>query len=362
MKPETATLLRAFAAALVTVSLGACALPKKSFDAYDPAEAIDPSPDFENLDLEREISPEMLSPSAGPYRVGPGDRLAIEIAEVPNTAAQTTVMPDGMLYFDTSGGLNVKGKTLPEISTLLASDLKAEYPTPVVTVNLAEAQSQRFWVLGQVKKPGAYPISTPTPLVEAISKAGGLYSGQNPQGDTQETVDLDRAFLIRSGELVPVDFRSLIEHGDMSQNVYVRAGDYIYLPSIQHRAVYVLGAVRNPGPIYYDTDPTVLSSVALAGGPRQDAVVTKAIVIRGSMTKPRVAVVNIHNIMRGYDPDARLIAGDIVWVPDTAWTYLKNYAQGVLVTAAQAVAVQEGLAVLGKGNGGAGVTINAGGY
>ena len=76
---------------------------------------------------------------------------------------------------------------------------------------------------------------------------------------------------------------------------------------------------------------------------------------------PKVAKVNLHDIIRGQEPDARVAAGDIIWVPNTIFTNLKNYTQAILVTAAQAVAVQEGLAVLGKENGGAGVTITAGG-
>ena len=258
-------------------------------------------------------------------------------------------------------GVKVSGLTLKEVSSTLSKNLADDYPSAVVTVNLSEAQSQRFFVLGQVKNPGAYPIGKPTTVIEAISQAGGLFAGQNPSGDSQETVDLDRSLLIRKGELIPVDFRGLIEHGDMGQNVYVKAGDYLYLPSVQHRAVYVLGSVQNPGPVYFENDPTILSAVAMAGGPRQDAVIINALVIRGSMSKPQVAKVNLEAIMHGRAGDAPLAAGDIVWVPNTVFTYLKDYAQAILTTAAQAVAVQEGLAVLGKTSRGADVTINAGG-
>ena len=246
------------------------------------------------------------------------------------------------------------------MSSLLAERLKNDYPNPVVTVNLTEAQSQRFWVLGQVKQPGAYPIGRPTRLIEAISQAGGMYTDIELGGEAQETVDLDRAILIRNGELLPVNFRNLIEQADMSQNVFVRENDYIYLPSVQHRAIYVLGAVRSPGPIYFDNDPTVLSAVAMAGGPRDEAVITKALVIRGYPNKPRVAVVNIRNIMHGRDSDAHRIGGDIVWVPDTVWTDLLSYARGAVITAAQAVAIQEGLSVVGSNLPGSTVKISAG--
>lgn len=349
-----------FLLALLTTGLFSCSLPNNAFEARDETQMIGDDPVFESLDLVREIPSEALRPSTTPYRVGPGDSLAIEVAEDARTQATATVMPDGMLYYDVAGGIKASGKTLGEISGLLAQMLEKDYPSPVVTVNLADAQSQRFFILGQVTNPGAYPMGKPTTLIEAISLAGGFYSGESYDGNTQNTIDLDRSTLIRDGDLMPVDFRGLIEHGDMNQNVYIRPGDYLYFPSVQHRAVYVLGAVQNPGPVYFDTDPTILSSVAIAGGPREDAIITKALVIRGSLSDPKVATVNLHNIIRGYDADARLVGGDIVWVPNTVFSYLSEYAEAALITASQALAVQGGLSVLGKEFGGANVSIQAG--
>lgn len=345
----------------VVLSAGCSSPGGDKFDAYDPSDPLESDADFQSLDIRKEIPPEMLKPAAGNYRVGPGDILDIEVAEDASTRANTTVMPDGMLYFNVADGIQAKGKSLVEVSQSLSSELTESYPTPVVTVNLAQAESQRFWILGQVKNPGAYPLNRQLRLVEAISMAGGLYSAQYYSDDIQETVDLDRAILIRGGDLVPVDFRALIEGGDMRQNVYIRTGDYLYLPSVQHRAVYVLGAVNNPGPVYFDNHPTVISALASVGGHRPDAIVTKALIIRGSLQTPRVAVININNIMKGRDRDVRLVAGDVIWVPNTMWTYLRDYVEGVAVTAAQAVAVQEGLAVMDVPLGGANVTITAGG-
>lgn len=363
MIPRPASLFAALSGLAIACSLGGCALPSGSkFDVRSDHAPPGEEPDFLDLDLARPIPPETLKPSTEPYRVGPGDVLDIEVAEDGRTRATAKVMPDGMLYFDVADGIKVSGMSLKEVSSVLSKNLADDYPSAVVTVNLADAQSQRFFVLGQVKNPGAYPIGKPTTVIEAISQAGGMFTGQNLSGEAQESVDLDRSLLIRKGELIPVDFRGLIEHGDMGQNVYVKAGDYLYLPSVQHRAVYVLGSVQSPGPVYFENDPTVLSAVAMAGGPRQDAVIINALVIRGSLTRPQVAKVNLHDIMRGKAADARLAAGDIVWVPNTVYTQLRNYAQGILTTAAQAVAVQEGLAVLGKQNGGTSVTISAGGY
>jgi polysaccharide export outer membrane protein len=329
--------------------------------AEEALKAVPKDPKFEKLNFDRPLDQSLLQSPGGPYRVGPGDELEIEVAELANTRAKTKVMPDGMLYYDVAKGINVKGKTISEISTLLSKSLKNDYVDPVVTVNVAKAESQRFWMLGQVQKPGTYPITKPTTLISALSDGGGLLS--SPEGtevNNPDAADLERSILIRNGSLIPVNFESLVREGDMSQNVYVRGGDYIFVPSLTKRSYYVLGAVNRPGPVYFERDASVLSAVAASGGPLADAIVTKALILRGGTLNPQVAVVNIKAIMKGQEPDLRLEGGDLVWVPKSPWTKLENYVEAVLVTAAQAVAVQEGLGVLGA-TGSAGVTITAGG-
>jgi len=216
-------------------------------------------------------------------------------------------------------------------------------------------------MLGQVSRPGTYPIQKPTTVIDAISQGGGLLSNRDGIEVTNpEAADLERAILIRNGDLIPVDFEALIREGDMSQNVYVKGGDYVFVPSLNAQSIYVLGHVNRPGPVFYEKGVSLLSAVAVAGGTRPDAIITKALIIRGGTHRPQVAVVDLRAVMRGKEPDLALQGGDIVWVPKSPWTKLKEYTEAVLITAAQAVAIQEGLGVLGV-EGGTGVTINAGG-
>ncbi len=329
--------------------------------AEEALQRLPKEPKFERVKLNRSLDRSLLQSPAGPYRVGPGDELDIEVAEMRDTRARTKVMPDGMLYYDVAPGIDVKGKTITEISALLSKALENDYVQPVVTVNVAKADSQRFWMLGQVQRPGAYPIAKPTTLISALSAGGGLlHNNDTGEVANPEAADLERAILIRNGNLIPVDFERLIRQGDMSQNVYVQGGDYIFVPSLTPRSFYVLGHVVKPGPVYFERGATLVSAVAAAGGPQPDAIVTKALILRGGTLRPQVAVVNLRAIMRGQEPDLKLEGGDIVWVPRSPWTKLDKYVEAVLVTAAQAVAVQEGLGVLGS-TGGAGVTITAGG-
>ncbi len=322
---------------------------------------IPAEPDFQQLHFDKTIDPACLRKPSGSYQVGPGDTLDIEVAELADTRRTTRVLPDGMLYYDVADGVNVKGMTITEISNALSEQLVDDYVNPIVSVNVANADSQRFWLLGQVRTPGAFPIQKPTTVIDAISQGGGLLSyDQNNEVGNPEAADLRRSILIRNGDLVPVDFDALIRNGDMSQNVYIQPGDYLFIPSLTSRSIYVLGEVITPGPVFYEEGATLLTAVASAGGVDKDAVKSKALILRGGTHDPQVAVVNIDAVMRGKEPDLLLEGGDIVWVPRTAWTKLKEYTEAVLITAGQAVAIQEGITVAG-GDGRTGVAITAGG-
>ena len=334
---------------------------REGITAEEALQRIPKDPTFQKIKLDRPLDRSYLQAPMGPYRVGPGDELDIEVAELKETRARSKVMPDGMLYYDVARGIDVTGKTMSEISTLLSKSLESDYVDPIVTVNVAKADSQRFWMLGQVQKPGAYPITRPTTLISALSEGGGLLTNtESSEVSNPEAADLERAILIRNGDLIPVDFDRLVREGDMSQNVYVKGGDYIFVPSLTTRSFYVLGHVNKPGPVYFERGATLVSAVAAAGGPQTDAIVTKALILRGGTLHPQVAVVNLRDIMKGQEPDLKLEGGDIVWVPRSPWSKLEDYVEAVLITAAQAVAVQEGLGVLGV-TGSAGVTITAGG-
>ena len=334
---------------------------REGITAEEALQRIPKDPTFQKIKLDRPLDRSYLQAPMGPYRVGPGDELDIEVAELEETRARSKVMPDGMLYYDVARGIDVTGKTMSEISTLLSKSLESDYVDPIVTVNVAKADSQRFWMLGQVQKPGAYPITRPTTLISALSEGGGLLTNtESSEVSNPEAADLERAILIRNGDLIPVDFDRLVRDGDMSQNVYVKGGDYIFIPSLTTRSFYVLGHVNKPGPVYFERGATLVSAVAAAGGPQTDAIVTKALILRGGTLHPQVAVVNLRDIMKGQEPDLKLEGGDIVWVPRSPWSKLEDYVEAVLITAAQAVAVQEGLGVLGA-TGSAGVTITAGG-
>ncbi|MGB0744752.1 MAG: SLBB domain-containing protein, partial [Opitutales bacterium] len=202
-------------------------------------------------------------------------------------------------------------------------------------------RSRRAWLLGRLNKPGLYPLSQPTTLLEGISQAGGLFTSRF-SGSTEELADLGNSFVLRDGEVLPVDLLALIKEGDMSQNIYLEDGDYVYLPSSLSQNIHVLGAVMQPKAIGYKDRINLVAAIANAKGPTPTANLKQVLIIRGSLNSPKVAVVNFKEIIAGRATNVELRPFDIVWVPDRSFVALERYFWVVFDAAATTIAVREG--------------------
>jgi len=294
------------------------------------------------------IKPEWLKPPADLFTLGPGDKLEIELLDDPTSKSITTVGPDGKIYFQLLPGIDVWGMTLAEAKAAIEKEM-ANFVRDRVQLGLTlkAVESRRVWVLGRVQAPGVYPMPAPMTLLEAISHAGGtlnitgtrdLASGYS----TEDVADLRRSFVMRAGQLLPVDFQRLVKQGDFSQNIYLQPDDLVYLPGAAAKEIYVLGAVVQPRAMLYTENSTVLSAIAGAQGIVRDAYHWHVAIVRGSLTDPKVALVDYKAIAKGQSPDVRLEPQDIVYVPFKPYRYLTKYADVALQTFVAAIAINAG--------------------
>jgi protein involved in polysaccharide export with SLBB domain len=142
--------------------------------------------------------------------------------------------------------------------------------------------------------------------------------------------------------MVPVDFQRLLREGDLSQNVYLQAGDFVYVPPLRSSQVHVLGAVLQPRSERMAGALTVVEAIALAGGTVPEACLSNVAILRGSLAHPQIAIVAINLVLVGKAPDVRLEPGDIVYVPFTPERVLERYATLILDTFVRTVGVNEG--------------------
>lgn len=301
------------------------------------------------------LSVDLLAAPTNSFLLGPGDKLEIEILSDTNSRAIATVAPDGRLYYSLLPGVDVWGLTLNETAQKLERELAQFFNQPQVSVQLRGIESSRVWMLGRVANPGIYPMPAPMTLLEAVAAAGGTLTSTG--GDTtEELADLARAFVVREGDRLPVNFERLLRDGDMSQNVYLAPDDFVYFPSAIARDIYVLGAVRSPKAVGRQHD-TLVAALADAGGPIKNAHLSQVAIVRGSLDEPKIAVVNFEEIIKGKAPDVQLEPRDIVYVPYSPYRFLTKYLDLILTTFVRAVAINEGARAAEPGSSPAGVSI-----
>jgi polysaccharide biosynthesis/export protein len=299
------------------------------------------------VELTNRVAGDWLQPPTNYFTLGPGDKLEIEIIGDANSRALANVAPDGKLYYYSASqnvpilpGIDVWGLTLSDAKTKLESILKEYFTEPRVSLQLRAIDSTRVWVLGRVANAGIYPMPAPMTLLEAVAAAGGTMSS-SLSGTTEELADLSNSFIVRNGERLPVSFDRLLNEGDMSQNIYLQPDDFIYFPSSVSRDIYVLGAVRMPKAVARQHD-TLVGAIADAGGPVKNAYLSQVAIVRGSLDKPKIAIIDYNDILKGKASNIKLEPRDIVYVPYSPYRYITKYLDLILLTFVRAVAINEG--------------------
>jgi len=348
---------------LVALSFALASCTGTKGPKFDPrtagSNAIDPS--FTSGSARQSLPSEYLKVPNDAFKLGPGDKLDIEIIGETGSRAETFVTPDGKLYFNLLPGLDVNGITTTDLKTQLEQKLAQYYKHPQVSVNLVDAVSKRVWVLGRLNQPGIYPLKRPLRVMDAIALAGGLFTSRFT-GTTEELADLQHSFLIRKGQTLPVDFQKLIRDGVLSQNIYLQTDDFIYLPSSLTNEVYVLGAVTGPRPIGFMNEMNLMAAFGRGLGLRPDADLSRVSIIRGSLTDPKIATVDARAVINGNATNFRLEPGDIVYVLGKGQISGKELGREAVSTFVRVVAANEGgHAAVGGGAPSVGVNVNVGG-
>lgn len=217
------------------------------------------------------------------YRIGVQDVLEISLFNQPELSGRYTVETDGAFSFPLIGRVVAAGRTVEQLEeTLQTRLLDGYFRNPRVTVAVAEYRSQRVFVVGEVRSPGAYPLAAETSLIEILALAGPTPTasgaavvvragGRTPAGNGGEPRRADNADTVR------VNLRDL-EGGDLSRNVLLRDGDTVFVPRAE--VVYVFGEVREPGSYPIQEGMTVLQALSLAGGSTEFAALNRLTIMR----------------------------------------------------------------------------------
>jgi polysaccharide export outer membrane protein len=190
------------------------------------------------------------------YRVGPGDLLHITVFGYPDLTGDVRVSETGNMTFPLIGAVPVAGLTPRDVETTLSAKLASGHfiKQSQVTVLVMEYQSQRVAVMGEVAKPGQYPLVGTRRVLNLLADAGGVLMATAG----------DQAVLIRAdGSRVPVDLVEMM-NGDAAQNPIVHADDTINVPKAPQ--FYIYGEVQKPGVYRLDREMTVDAAISAGGG------------------------------------------------------------------------------------------------
>ena len=247
------------------------------------------------------------------YLVGPGDVLTIEVWRHPETSKEVIVNYRGEITLPPIKKLLVAGMSTPEIEEKLAESLSFYLIDPIVYVTVKEYNSQKISVFGEAvpnRGKGEFPLRKPTPLLEFLSQIGG----------PTENADTSKITLIkRNGDTFIYDLEELLNTPLKSNQIILEGGDTIYIPTVKHSKIYVLGEVNRPQSVDYEKEMSIIDAISLAEGLTTNAVARSIIVVRGEMGSQEGLRVDFRKLRKEADlsQNIPLLPGDIVFVPRT---------------------------------------------
>lgn len=157
------------------------------------------------------------------YTVGIDDILDINVLKPEELKTTVTVSPDGFISFPYIGSAYVKGMTLPGVQEEIQNRLSDGYMKyPVVAVALQMSRSKKFFVYGEVMKPGAYPLDENMSVFKALSVAGGF----TKFGASSRVKVLRPKANSASYEAIKVDIKAIMD-GQTDKDIPVQTGDVI---------------------------------------------------------------------------------------------------------------------------------------
>ncbi|MBD2179602.1 SLBB domain-containing protein [Aerosakkonema funiforme] len=289
------------------------------------------------------------------YTLGAGDRIQIDVFNVPEYTREYQVLVNGTVNLALIGSVSVQGLTLEQAGAVISNRYARFLRRPIVTVSLVAPRPLNVAVSGEVNRPGAYVIpltaagggvQQPT-LTQALTLAGGITQSANLRGAQVRRVT-------RGGtQTINVDLFALLRAGDLRQDITLRDGDTIFIPTAtstnlaeapikadasfapaqnQPLNVVVVGEVTRPGPQVVQPDqsgarPSVSRAIQVAGGVTQTANLRQVQVRRTTRGGAVQTIpVNLERLLRVGDrtQDLPLQQGDTVVVPTAASVNLQQ--------------------------------------
>jgi polysaccharide biosynthesis/export protein len=159
------------------------------------------------------------------YVIGPQDLLAIDVWHEPELSQSVPVRPDGKISLPLIGDMEVSGLTPRALQALLAKELDAYIHKPQVTVIVREVNSRKFYIIGQIERPGTYALSAHMTVLDALATAGGF----------REFAKVQQIYLLRlrpdgSRNRLHFDYKAAVNGKNSYRDIELQTGDTLVVP------------------------------------------------------------------------------------------------------------------------------------
>ncbi len=179
--------------------------------------------------VSKEALDEATKPVSKEFLLGPEDVLEVTVWRNQDLSRTVVVRPDGKVSLALIGDVQASGLSAAQVAAKIAARLTEFKENPNVSVSLKEVNSYFIYVLGEVLKPGKYPLKSYATVLQGVSMAGGFtpYASKNKMQVIRTHANEDgKERQIR----IPVPYNELVSGKGEIENFILRSGDTIVVP------------------------------------------------------------------------------------------------------------------------------------
>ena len=241
--------------------------------------------------------------AAAEYRLGSGDVVRINVYQNPDLTLETRVTEAGIVSYPLLGAIRLGGMSVTAAERLIADGLRNGnfVKQPQVTLVVMQVRGNQASVLGQVNRPGRYPIEVADMrLTDLLAMAGG---------SAQSGSDLVVITGTRNGQAyrLEVDLPTVFAPGGKDKDILILNGDTVWVD--RQAVVYIYGEVQRPGPMRLERGMTLMQSLATGGGLTQRGT-EKGIRVHRKSADGKVQIITPAL-------DDKMLDGDVVFVRES---------------------------------------------
>lgn len=176
---------------------------------------------------QRSAAPEKPEPSPGAapvdpnsYKIGAEDVIGVSVWREQELSRPYTVRPDGKISLFMVKEIDAAGLTPTELEASVTKAYSAILKNPIVSIQVMRVESKKYYITGEVYRTGAFPLVSPTTVLQALTMAGGV----------REFGNAKKIIIMRGAERIKFNLKDVLKGKNLNTNIFLQPGDHIVVP------------------------------------------------------------------------------------------------------------------------------------